>query len=601
MNDAIRNYLAAGLSVIPVGANKRPLVSWKEFQARKATDEEAAAWELPVAIVAGPVSGGITAIDFDDGGSAFKTWGEVVKATLPDIGNRVVVQQTPSGGYHVVYRSPYSIENRKLAQRKGTAADGDEDGRPIVLIETRGEGGYFVAAPSPGYVLKRGDFCAIPTLTEDEACTLLSAATTLNQFDEATTFEIPKEITTPMARDGLSPFDDYDSRNAPIDILVAHGWKISQTAGDKVMLCRPGKNDRSISATWNHIPGRFYVFSTSTEFDAGKTYKPSAVYAILEHGRDYVAAAKQLSRDGYGRRAPAPTAVDYDLAPTTHTAKISDYRERIYSFYKGSREAGLRLEMPHLDQCIRFAKGYLNVVTGIPTHGKSEFVDFLMVRLAVIHGWRFVVFSPENYPLEIHFNKLAEKYRERNMWGLTKEEYDGYISFVDDHFDFIDATEEELTLETILGACLDVRTSHGVDCLLIDPWNEIEMQRPHDISDTEFTGICLRKLRKFARKNDVCIILVAHPTKMRRAKDSDAYPIPTLYDISGSSHFYNKADNGLVVYRDFAAGLTEVHVKKVKFRTYGEVGMVKFKYDTSSGVYTEADAQEGAFGYDPNN
>jgi hypothetical protein len=581
MTDAIKLLLNSGLSVIPVGADKRPLIKWAEYQTRIATEAEADKWELPIAIVAGAVSGGITTLDFDDGGAMFAPWAELVKSTYPELPHRLVVQRTPSGGYHVVYRCPENcIENRKLCTKK-------VDGKQEIQIETRGEGGYFLCSPSPGYKLLRGSFDKICSVSVDESHAMLYAAVSLQVYTEEDEFGPPQELVEPMKRHGITPFDDYDAKNTPIDTLKKNGWSVSHTSGDKVYLVRPGKDGRGISASWNHVPGRFYVFSTSTEFQNNKVYKPSAVYTLLEHGGDFSAAAKHLSKDGYGEKEKPRVPVDYDLEPTTETIKASDFRQRIYKFYSGSSESGFRTGLHQFDDCLRFDRGYLNIVTGIPTHGKSEFVDFISVLLAVQHDWRYVVFSPENYPLEIHFNKLAEKHRNKNMWSATREEIDDSISFVDKHYTFIDATEDDLTLDTILSTCVDQKSRGPVDCLIIDPWNEIEHQKPKDVNDSDYAGICLRRLRKFARKYMVCVILVAHPAKMYREKESSQYPVPTLYDISGSANYYNKADNGLVVYRDFNRNLVEVHVKKVKYRNYGHLDTVKFRYDVSTGTYSE--------------
>jgi len=576
------DLISAGLSAIPVKADKRPLVPWAEYQTRLPTPEEYKACRAPVGVVCGQVSGGLQCLDFDDGGSAFKEWAKLVKEHMPNLPDRLVVQKTPSGGYHVVYRCPDNcIENRKLAQKV-------VDGKVTVLIETRGEGGYFLCDPSPGYKILRGELTNINTISVEEANNLMAYAVYFNEQDTYKEYTPPPSVT--IERNGLSPLDDYDHKNTPIDLMLAYGWTIVQQSGDKISLCRPDKKG-GISATWNHVPGRLYVFTTSTLFTAGTIYKPSAVYAILNHAGDWVAAAKQLRRDGYGDDPPEKKEIDYDMFPATTTVKASDFRESIYKFYDGERTSGFRLMLPQFDECLRLDRGYLNIVTGVPTHGKSEFVDFLSILLAQQYKWRFVVFSPENYPPAIHFNKLAEKYCRKNMWGAQRSEVDRAIEFVDEHYDFIDATEEDLCIETILGACLSIERP---DCMIIDPWNEIELQRPPGTNDSDFTGVCLRKLRKFARKNNICIILVAHPAKMMRNKDSGKYPIPSMYDISGSANFYNKADNGIVVYRNFDENNVEVHIKKVKYKNYGQLGMVKFNYDVNTGLYTEVENEENA-------
>lgn len=573
MLEVVIKYLTAGLSIIPVKPDKRPVGEWKQYQC-KIAGAEAERWTLPIGCVCGCVSGGLTCIDFDNNGSAFAEWGKRLSEVRPDLINRVYMQRTPSGGWHTVFRSELKIENRKLAQKR-------VDGKIVVLIETRGEGGYFLLAPSEGYVSKHGDICTLEKLSVEDAETLILIAESFNEIIED---ERPKIIES---KSGLTPFDDYDNKNTPIDLLTTHGWTVISNRSDKVMLCRPGKKN-SLSATWNHIPGRFYVFSTSTEFEARHIYKPSAVYSILEHRGDYVAAAKQLYKNNYGDRVAIKKDIDVDTVMVTATVQAKDFRQEIYDFYKGKREKGLFLGMQQFDKLLRFDKGQLNVITGISTHGKSEFLDFLVMKLAMKYNWRFVVFSPENYPLSIHFNKLAEKYAGRSMWGAEPHILEESIDFINDKFDFVNATEDELSLETILNACIDVKAKRGVDALIIDPWNEIEQaSRPRDMSDSDFTGVCLRRLRKFARKNGICLFVVAHPTKMYRQKDSDKYPVPTLYDISGSANWYNKTDNGIIVYRDFDFNLVQVYVKKVKYRNYGMIGHVNYTFDVDSGSYVE--------------
>jgi hypothetical protein len=596
MDKTIADYLSFGLSVVPVGPDKRPLVAWKQYQDRLPTLEEAERWTVPVAIVAGQVSGGLICIDFDDRGSQFKRWGEMVVCHIPDIRQRMLVQRTPSGGYHVVFRChELECRNQKLASRPPRPGELDKDGstpvKVVCMIETRAEGGYFVAAPSPGYSLIWGGYDKIPTYTADEAHVLLSCAGELDQMPD----EIQPEPTAPRsgaAHGGMSPFDDFDSKNDPIAMLEGIGWHVVRKAGDKYMLRRPGKKD-GISATWNHKPGRLYVFSTSCEFlRDNHYYKPSAVYAAINHGNDFSAAAKDLYRQGYGSRLEQKQAPDIDNDITTRSVKISQFKKRIYDFYKQPRFSGLSLGITGLDNLIRFDHKYLNVITGIPTHGKSEFLDFITIELVKKYGWNFAVFSPENYPLEIHFNKLAEKYMGCSLWGKEEHYIAEAIDELDKHFDFVDATEEELTLDTILSEVLRLKATKQIDALIIDPWNEIEYTRPKDQSETEYIGNCLRRLRKFARKNNVCVFLVAHPAKMYRDKHNETYPVPTLYDISSSANFYNKCDNGLVVYRNFDNNTVDVFVKKVKYKNYGQIGVVTFRWIAETGSYEET--KEGA-------
>ena len=593
MNADIERYLSAGISLLPCKPDKTPaLASWKDFQSRLPTAAEISTWTPPVAAIGGIVSGGVLCIDFDDKGSNFPAWCVLVKELDPSLPPRLVYQQTPSGGYHVIFRSKAVVRNTKLAQRVGTQEDKDKDGsipKIVCLIETRGEGGYFLVSPSPGYVWRLSDISKVQMLTEDDTEVLLSCARSLDQMPKEAC--IPREQQAAALRAGRSPFDDFDSRSNCVALLERHGWKSVSKIGSKILLRRPGK-DRGISASWNHVPDRFYCFSSSTGFELGHIYKASSVYAHLEHGGDFVAAAKALYREGYGDRKESPSVagqkpVDVDTAPSTQTICVSDFEDKIRAFYKAPRESGVRLRLPQFDQCLRFGPGQLTVITGIPTHGKSEFVDFVMILLAKIHRWNFIVFSPENYPLEIHFNKLAEKFTEKNMWGATEHELQDAIAFLDVHFEFVDATEEELSLESIMIAVEQRAKKRKFDCLLIDPWNEIDSARPRDMNESDYIGVCLRRLRKFARKKQIHVFVVAHPTKMQKDKNTGKYVVPGLYDISSSANWYNKVDNGICIYRDFEAETTQAHILKVKYKNYGALGKVDFKYEKDSGIYRE--------------
>jgi twinkle protein len=113
------------------------------------------------------------------------------------------------------------------------------------------------------------------------------------------------------------------------------------------------------------------------------------------------------------------------------------------------------------------------------------------------------------------------------------------------------------------------------------------------MSETEFIGKCLRKSRKFARKNDIHLFIIAHPTKLLKNKDGE-YPIPELWDVSGSAHWRNKADNGICVHRDYEKNETVIYVQKIKFKYCGKQGECILKYDLKSGRYYE-DGQQASW------
>lgn len=293
--ETAKTLALVGVATIAVGDDKRPLANWREYQVRvpnPAEIERTMRSASSLAIVAGKV----LCIDVDEKVDPTKTIFARYKARCEEAGlgelwNRAVIQRTKNGGFHIVFRcDDESVRNEKLAQRENREC----------LIETRGSGGYFVAHPSPGYTLVQGDFAALQTFTAEERDALLDAARSLTEQapQEA---HVPKVAVSPVSKVGgdLTPGDDFDARGDMPNLLRAHGWK---SIRESKLWTRPGKNS-GISASWNHIPGRFYVFTSSTAFEPMHTYRPWHVFAVLECGGDFAEAARKLRLLGYGGKS----------------------------------------------------------------------------------------------------------------------------------------------------------------------------------------------------------------------------------------------------------------------------------------------------------
>jgi hypothetical protein len=580
MFPSIKELIELGISIVPTGIDKLPLVKWAQYQNKITTIEEADSWIPPIAAIGGKISGGLVCIDFDDKGICFDEWAYLVCNQQKDLMSKLVIQTTPSGGKHCIYRCLVEIGNKKLAERYPTSneIDGGEKRKKIVLIETRGEGGYFLIDPSINYKLIQGSFKELAILDPQEHDCLISCAKSFNLVKQEN--GNTKGIIATGTTLALTPLDDYDSKNNPIPELTSAGWTVVHTNHGVVYLRRPGKTT-GISATWNKIPNRFYVFSTSTEFENEHIYKASAVYGILHHNGDWSATARDLATKGYGQKAVTP---NIDNSHQTIYVKASDFKDRIFNYYAHTGTYGKEIGLHGFSHHLRIEPGQLNVITGVPTAGKSMFMDFLTMETSRRHQWKWAIFSPENYPMEIHFNKLAHTYLNRRP--ANKEEIIKTIEFIDDHYRFIDATEDDLNIDAIMGAALECKYAFGINGLVIDPWNEIESNRPHTISETDYIGICLRRLRKFARKYSISLWIVAHPTKLQRNKETGEYPVVSMYDISSSANWYNKVDNGIILHRT-KDGIVSVLVAKVKYRDFGKPGTVDMRFNFDTGQYEE--------------
>lgn len=276
--------------------------------------------------------------------------------------------------------------------------------------------------------------------------------------------------------------------------------------------------------------------------------------------------------------------------PVAGLFDVTDFSELIDRLYKHGSAIGKKTGWPNVDALMTIPEGQWTVVTGIPGSGKSEFVDALMVNLVNTYGWTFAIFSPENQPLQNHFQKLAEKYIGKPFFErsrMTPQELDAAKRWVNEHFTFM-LPEEELTLDEILRLAQVTVLRKGVKGIVIDPWNELDHSRPANQTTTEYISASLSKIRRFARKNQVHVWVVAHPVKLYKDKDGKL-PVPTLYDISDSAHWRNKADFGVIVHLDRSVENSPVSicVAKVRFKNYGKPGVATLHYDYLTGRYSE--------------
>lgn len=315
MDDHARQYLQAGLCVLPAKrAEKRPAVGqWKRYRERLPTEAELSAWLAngpdALCIICGQVSGCAEMIDFDAGGELFDAWAARVP---PHILAKLVIERTQRDGRHVFYRCQTRVcGNMKLAQRQ-------RDGKVVTLIETRGEGGLFLCAPTPGYVLLQGDLANPPVLTEAERDVLLQAAWELNEY-------VPPVVDLPprSAADGAPPVapntcgsadrpgDDFNERGDVRAVLAQSGWTRVREGVNEYWR-RPGK-DSGWSATLKDRV--FYVFSASADpFEPNRAYSPFSVYALLNHGGRYEEAARALRLAGYGGAMPEDEHSGVDIS-----------------------------------------------------------------------------------------------------------------------------------------------------------------------------------------------------------------------------------------------------------------------------------------------
>lgn len=296
---------------------------------------------------------------------------------------------------------------------------------------------------------------------------------------------------------------------------------------------------------------------------------------LLAHGK---AAVKELLEN----------AQPYPLEGIVSDEEMGD---GLLDVYENGLPEGDKIGYQEFDELISFGTGVLTTITGIPGSGKSEFIDQIMVRLAERQGRKFVLFSAEKQPAHLHAISLITKYIGRPYWGpdrMTKEELRKGQAFVAEHFFFIKISEVDTTIDGILAKARELVLRRGVWGLLIDPYNYIEHKIPKGYTETQYISELLTKLRGFLVINAMHGFLVAHPTKIQKDPVSGKYAIATLYNISGSAHFFNKTDNGFTVYRDFETGIVWIYVQKIRWWWHGQIGQCAFTYQKGTGKYFSA-------------
>ncbi len=602
MSLPFNEHIANGICVIPVGIDKRPTIgSWKAYQTRLPTTTEIAAWgeQTGIAIVAGAISGNLVCVDVDTKHDSQNTVFQEIAETLkewgyPELLQKCVIEQTPSGGWHILFHSPFVVGCEKLARDKGKIE---------AMIETKGEGGYFVCAPTPGWELKHGSLHEIPSLSDTEVNAILGVCWALDRNEpEIDTTPIQTESRQTARNTATSqdktPLDDFTERTSFDDVealLSEAGWRRTGVRGLNIHLCRPGKGGRDTSATLHMEKKVFFVHTSSTEFVAAKGYGPAGVYAILKHRGNFSEAAKDLLAQGYGKRQEYQQGTSQPKSTYSEPqAKIetgvkistaSTLAEEILELYHKPYYPGESTGWREMDKIFKIEKGQMNILFGIPSHGKSSFMDALMANVVFACNWNALIFSPENKSPAYHASKLCEILTGKPMYGqgrMTPDEVLKSGAKVAERFTFLTQADGGTTLDEILE---QVRIRKP-DIVVVDPWNRIMHNRDGNATETEYIGAALAKTSALAKNLNISFWYVVHPQKLRRDKNGEIIR-PGFYEVSGSAHWANMADNGILVYRDFVEDLTEIETVKVRYRHNGKVGVAKMKFDRPSGRFKD--------------
>jgi len=287
----------------------------------------------------------------------------------------------------------------------------------------------------------------------------------------------------------------------------------------------------------------------------------------------------------YGKEKLVSRITGAKPVPLENVTTFRDIEGEITDFVQNGFKPGFQVGLPNFDEIFSTYTGQFITVTGIPSSGKSDFVDQMVVGYNQNYGWKAAFASPENAPTYLHAHKLMRK-----VWqdmprksDIGTDKWNQVANHVNDNFFFIDM--ERYTLESVLRKGAELVKRKGIKCLVIDPFNKVRDVDAKTEDVNRYTMEYLTKIEIFAKKYDVLVIVVAHPTKMY--KDANGrIEEPTMYNIKGGGEWYDASYHGILVHRNYEEKTVKAKILKVKFQNLGENGAeAHFKWEPRSGCF----------------
>lgn len=263
----------------------------------------------------------------------------------------------------------------------------------------------------------------------------------------------------------------------------------------------------------------------------------------------------------------------------------------------GGIDRGRSTGFTNLDRFFRLASGTFVVVTGVPGHGKTEFLDDLIVNSAKEHGWVWSALSLENSNVALHWDRLMTKWIGRDPGTLSPAGIEEVHYNMSQHI-IMNEYDGGVTLDEALDLFRMQAFRSRLDAVVLDPWNMVDSMAGEDRHGiTGYVGHACNQMRWFCQQHDIAFFLVVHPSKLKRGPNGKYTP-PTPYDMSGSAHWFNRPDFILCVYRNIMndgneremaliENSTTVYVQKCKYDHLGGLGEAVLYRDPLSRRFSE--------------
>ena len=287
----------------------------------------------------------------------------------------------------------------------------------------------------------------------------------------------------------------------------------------------------------------------------------------------------------YGKEKLVQRISNARPVPLENVTTFRDIEDEVTDFVRNGFKKGFQVGLPNFDDIFSTYTGQFITVTGIPSSGKSDFVDQMVVGYNSNYGWKTAFASPENAPTYLHAHKLMRK-----TWqgmptsaDIHGDKWNQVADHVNSNYFFIDM--ERYTLESVLRKGAELVKRKGIKCLVIDPFNKVRDVDCKTEDVNRYTMEYLTKIESFAKKYDVLVFIVAHPTKMYKNQNGQIEE-PTMYNIKGGGEWYDASYHGILVHRNYEEKTVKAKILKVKFQNLGENGAeAHFTWEPKSGSF----------------
>ena len=293
----------------------------------------------------------------------------------------------------------------------------------------------------------------------------------------------------------------------------------------------------------------------------------------------------------FGKDALISLVNESDALPVDGITYLGDIFPTMLENFRNGVKLSPTTRFGDFDEYFRWKKGDINVVIGYGNHGKTTFWLQMMLTKSIYDGWKWAIFSPENYPANDFYDDLVEMYAGKWLDKMDEKEYVEACGFVNDHIFYV-YPENEHDIESIHEKFRYLILKKGCDGVMIDPFNQLDkVQKPYE-RDDQYIGNVLKDIKRFALLNAVSYNIVMHPKNPSYNNDK-SLPVVDMYDIAGGAMTGNKSDQIISYYRpnfhlDKNDPNVQVHIQKLKRRrTGGKLGQFEIKLNWSTKRYSD--------------